>query len=72
GIGQAKQEFDRLIQSGQDAIVDADDFKTRFRAFVARNNLPGLLVSLGDRPDPSLIADLASTRPTFVRQLEFV
>lgn len=72
GIGQAKQEFDRLIQEGQDAIIDADDFKMRFRAFVARNNLPGLLVSLGERPDPSLIMDLASTRPTFVRQLEFV
>lgn len=72
GIGQAKQEFDWLILGGQDAIIDADDFKARFRAFVARNNLPGLLVSLADRPDPSLIADIASTRPTFVRQLEFV
>lgn len=72
GIGQAKQEFDRLIQEGQHAIIDADDFKERFKAFIAKNNLPGLLVSLSERPDPSLILDLATARPIFVRQLEFV
>lgn len=72
GIGQAKQALDRLIQRGEPAILDADAFRGEFHAFVRRNNMPGLLNSLGDAPDDDLVADIASTRPTFIRQLELV
>lgn len=72
GIGQAKQALDRLIQRGESAILDADAFRKTFHAFVRRNNMPGLLTSIADVPDDSLVADIAATRPIFVRQLELV
>jgi len=72
GIGQAKQALDRLIQRGEPAILDADAFRKDFHAFVRQNNLPGLLTSLGEAPSDDLVAGIASTRPTFIRQLELV
>jgi hypothetical protein len=72
GIGQAKQALDRRIQRGLTPILDADAFKKDFRAFVRRNNLPGLLTSLGEVPSDGLVAHIASTRPIFIRQLELV
>jgi hypothetical protein len=35
-IGMAKEQADRLIRSGKPAILNADKFKTDFRAFVRR------------------------------------
>lgn len=72
GIGQAKQELDRLIQRGERPILDADAFRRDFHAFVRQNNMPGLLTSFGVTPSDELVAGLASTRPTFIRQLELV
>lgn len=72
GIGQAKQALDRLIQRGEPAIIDAEAFRQEFHAFVRQNNMPGLLISLGEAPDDALVAGVASTRPTFIRQLELV
>lgn len=72
GIGQAKQALDRLIQRGEPAILDADAFRRDFHAFVRQNNMPGLLTSLGEAPSDELVAGVASTRPTFIRQLELV
>jgi hypothetical protein len=72
GIGLAKQAFDRLIQLDQHPILDADEFRKIFHAFVRKNNLPGLLASFAEAPSADIIADLASTRPTFIRQLELV
>lgn len=72
GIGQAKQALDRLIQLGKPAILDADAFRSEFHAFVRQNNMPGLLTSLAHAPDESLVADIAATRPMFIRQLELV
>lgn len=72
GIGQAKQAVDRLIQRGEPAILDADKFRRSFHAFVRTNNLPGLLTSFAVVPGDDLIADIAATRPTFIRQLELV
>jgi hypothetical protein len=72
GIGQAKQALDRLIQRGERPILDADAFRRDFHAFVRQNNMPGLLTSFGGAPSDDLVADIASTRPTFIRQLELV
>jgi hypothetical protein len=72
GIGQAKQALDRLIQLGEAAILDADAFRRSFHAFVRKNNLPGLLTSFAAVPDESLVANIAATRPTFIRQLELI
>lgn len=44
GIGQAKQAMDRLIQRGEQPILDAEAFRRDFHAFIRQNNLPGLLV----------------------------
>ncbi len=72
GIGQAKQALDRLIQRGERPILDADVFRRDFHAFVRQNNMPGLLTSFGGAPSGDLVAGIASTRPTFIRQLELV
>lgn len=72
GIGQAKQALDRLIQRGELPILEADAFRRDFHAFVRQNNLPGLLTSFGGVPNDDLVAGIAATRPTFIRQLELV
>ncbi len=72
GIGQAKQALDRLIQRGERPIMGADGFRRDFHAFVRQNNMPGLLTSFGGAPSEDLVAGIASTKPTFIRQLELV
>lgn len=72
GIGQAKQSYDRLIQTGEVPILSADAFRRDFHAFIRRNNMPGLLTSFSDKPDDTLLTDIVSTRPVFIRQLELV
>jgi hypothetical protein len=72
GIGQAKQTMDRLIQRGETPILDAESFRRQFHAFVRQNNLPGLLASLAEPPSEDMVADILSTRPVFIRQLELV
>jgi hypothetical protein len=72
GIGLAKQAFDRLIQRGKKPVLDADDFRKDLHAFIRRNNLPNLLTSLSDIPSEEHVSQFATTRPTFIRQLELV
>lgn len=72
GIGQAKQAMDRLIQRGEKPILDAEAFRRDFHAFIRQNNLPGLLASLSESPDDTLVAGIAAARPVFVRQLELI
>jgi hypothetical protein len=72
GIGQAKQAYDRLIQCGETPILSVDGFRQEFHAFIRQNNMPGLLTSLTETPSDAIVADVASTRPVFIRQLELV
>lgn len=72
GIGLAKQEVDRLIQRGEEPIICAASFRNVWGAFLRKNLMPGLLTSLGEAPDKELVAGIALTRPTFIRQLELV
>lgn len=71
-IGMAKEQADRLIRDGKPAIIDGDTFKTTFRAFVQKTNIPGLLTSLVPVPDAEEVDTLLSDRPIFIRQLEII
>lgn len=71
-IGMAKQRVDRLIQNGQPPILEADTFKTTFRAFVQKNVMSNYLPSLSEKPLAGEIDAMLITRPLFLRQLELV
>jgi hypothetical protein len=71
-IGMAKQQAEHLIRRGEPAILDADRFRSAFRAFVQKNNLPGLLASFSTRPNPAEVNSLFTSRPVFIRQLELI
>jgi hypothetical protein len=71
-IGMAKQQAEQLIRCGEPAILDADRFRSAFRAFVQKNNLPGLLASFSTTPNRAEVNSLLTSRPTFIRQLELI
>ncbi|AMX95551.1 hypothetical protein EOD10_26260 [Mesorhizobium sp. M7A.T.Ca.TU.009.01.3.2] len=71
-IGAAKEAADRLIRAGKPAILDVDAFQAEQRAFVQKNNLPGLLSSFTKQPPVEAIEQLIADRPAFVRQLELI
>lgn len=72
GIGQAKQEYDRLIAYGSPPIIDADEFRKAFHEFIRQNNMPGLLTSLRAAPPVEDVEGVAATRPIFIRQLNLI
>jgi hypothetical protein len=71
-IGAAKEAADRLIRAKQPAILNADAFKAEQRAFVQKNNLPGLLTSFTESPSSDAVEQMMADRPAFVRQLELI
>ena len=71
-IGAAKEAADGLIRSGRPAVLNADAFRAEQRAFVQRNNLPGLLSSFTENPPAEEVQQMMLDRPAFVRQLELV
>jgi hypothetical protein len=71
-IGAAKEAADRLIRAGKTAIIDAAAFQAEQRAFIQKNNLPGLLSSFSEVPSDEAVQQLMEDRPAFVRQLELV
>lgn len=71
-IGAAKEAADRLIRAGKPAILGADAFQAEQRAFVQKNNLPGLLSSFTAQPPVEAVEQLVANRPAFVRQLELI
>ncbi|WP_407120379.1 ABC-three component system protein [Bradyrhizobium sp. STM 3561] len=71
-IGMAKEQADELIRQGSAAQIDGDRFKANFIAFVQRNNLPGLLTSLTERPNEIEVTAILVQRPTFIRQLKII
>ncbi|TIO55265.1 MAG: hypothetical protein E5X98_21500 [Mesorhizobium sp.] len=52
--------------------MDVDAFQAEQRAFVQKNNLPGLLSSFTKQPPVEAIEQLIADRPAFVRQLELI
>lgn len=70
-IGSAKRQSDRLLRAKQVAQLSADEFRSAFRQFTSRVNMPALLPYSEPVPKQKAEAVLAS-RPVFIRQLEFV
>ena len=71
-IGQAKQAADRLIQEGKIPILDGDEFKVKFRAFVQRNVMSNILPPTGPPPNEAQVTSALAGRPLFIRQLELI
>jgi hypothetical protein len=71
-IGMAKEQADRLIRQGKPAMIEGDAFKTAFRAFVQKTNIPGLLTSFVQTPHAEEVQAVLSGRPLFIRQLEII
>jgi hypothetical protein len=71
-IGHAKEEADALIRAGKPAQILAGKFRNAFVAFVRKNDLNGLLVSMAPPPSEEVVATTLTRAPTFVRQLEII
>jgi hypothetical protein len=71
-IGKAKETADALIRSGAVAMLHADIFKSEFRLFVQKNNLPGMLMSLAPQPQEGAVVSLLASGPTFIKQLDLI
>jgi hypothetical protein len=71
-IGMAKEQADRLLRIKQLALIDGDAFKIKFRSFICRINIPGLLSSFTPPPPESDVESILLARPIFIRQLEII
>ena len=71
-IGAAKSTVDQLIREKSPPILSPADFRTRFRAFVMKHNLAGLLEPTTGVPSSDDIAQIINGAPMFVRQLAAV
>jgi uncharacterized small protein (DUF1192 family) len=63
---------EKLMRSKHPAIIDADDFRKKFHAFVRKHNLAGLLNATTGIPDTAEIARTIASSPMYVRQLNAV
>lgn len=71
-VGSAKAAVDQLIREKKLPILSPAYFRTRFRAFVVKHNLAGLLEPTTGAPSPDEIAQIIGGAPVFVRQLAAV
>lgn len=71
-IGMARDAADDLIRKGQAPVVVATDYRRRFRAFVRKHDLSGLLLSNTPVPGLEAIQALVDNQPVFVRQLKAI
>ncbi len=71
-IGIAKTTVDQLIRQKSLPILSPEDFRKRFRAFVMKHNLAGLLEPTTGTPSEDEIARIIDGAPLFVRQLAAV
>jgi hypothetical protein len=71
-IGRAKLAVNQLIREKSPAVLSPVDFRVRFRAFVVKHNLAGLLEPTTGAPSTDEIARIIDGAPLFVRQLAAV
>ena len=71
-IGHAKEEADALIRAGRAPLINAGFFRNAFIAFVRKNDLSGLLLSVAPPPPDELVVGTLATSPEFVRQLDII
>jgi hypothetical protein len=71
-IGHAKEHADSLIREGLKPAIDVEKFRKAFVAFVHKNDLSGLLVSIAPPPPNEVVAQTLANSPVFVRQLQII
>jgi len=71
-IGRAKETADALIRTGKTPMIAGDQFKSDFRHFVQKNNLPSFLTPLTTAPSELDVSSLLAMHPVFVQQLDLV
>jgi len=68
-IGAAKSRVEALIRRRSTPALDAEAFRSEFRAFVRKHSILGLLVPTTEQPSSSEVTTLLQAAPVFVRQL---
>lgn len=68
-IGDAKNQIDSLIRAKLIPVIGAQSFRDRFRAFVRKHSLLGLLNSATSAPSDNDVQSVLGAMPMFVRQL---
>lgn len=71
-IGMARDRVDNLIRRHQPTMVSSQIFRQTYQTFLQRYNLTGILPSRSSAPSPTIISELVTAAPTFVRQLQAV
>ena len=71
-IGLAKETADECIRKRLPASIDADQYRTKVKSFVTKNNLLYYLPSFAPSPSEESIEKTLVDRPVFVRQLNIV
>ncbi|MFY0311173.1 ABC-three component system protein [Leisingera sp. D0M16] len=72
GIGDAKKAIDEAIRAGAPPLVNAEQFRKRFHAFISAHDTERFLHSLSETPADEIIQSTVSSAPCFIRQLDLV
>jgi hypothetical protein len=68
-IGMAKNEVEELIRDKKPPIINAGQYRARFRAFVRKYDFSKILVPTVEAPSSKQVSDVLKQLPIFVRQL---
>ena len=68
-IGMGKNQIDNLIRCGDVPIINADEFRKQFQAFVRKHNFLSLLLPTTEQPAETEITQIIEAAPIFVQQL---
>jgi hypothetical protein len=71
-IGRAKEGVDAQLRAGKPAMLNAGEFRKAIIAFVQKNDLNLLLVSLASAPSAQEVSQTHALSPKFVRQLAII
>lgn len=72
GLGMAVSRVDDLMRAGKPALIEADPFKSSFRAAARKSNMPGYLPDLAGAPSTSAVSGKLLARPVFIQQLDLI
>lgn len=71
-IGLAVDQIDDLIRRREQPLISVGDFRAKVHAFIRRNDLSRLLISLAEQPSLGDVQALLRQAPRFVRQLQII
>lgn len=72
GIGNSMERIDKAVRNGSVPLILANEFRTKFRAFVNKYDATNVLHSLAEQPGDAVVQDTLSRAPPFVRQLNLI